>query len=226
MLYSEVTQMLQDYIEKDVIGLCYKLYQNLWFLVVKKNTKKYQLINVTMRINKITIQNANLSPLVDKFSQNFTSCKIISLTDFFPEYDQVSLHVKSRDLADFITLLSLFHMIILLQDITNLVAQFVHIVIKILADHILNKCRQFLDNISVLELKSNYKKELNLSEIHCFVFKHILSLNSILLHLKRADCTMLDAKSQFSMTDIKIIDSICDAEDRYSHITKIIKILE
>ena len=57
----------------------------------KKEKGKYRLMNAAMEVNKRMIQDANLPPCVDEFSEEFAGCKMASLIDFFSGYDQLSL---------------------------------------------------------------------------------------------------------------------------------------
>ena len=56
--------------------------------------------------------------------------------------------------------------------------------------------------------------------------KHVQWLNAVLVNLKKANCTISNEKSQFCMSELKIVDFICDSNDRFSETAKIIKILE
>ena len=91
-------------------------------------------------MNKRTICDANLLLLVDKFSKEFASCKVVLLVDFFSRYDQVGLDKKSRDLTMFMTPLGLLRITTLPQGSTNSIAQFVQIITKIVEDLILQDC--------------------------------------------------------------------------------------
>ena len=77
-----------------------------------------------------------MSPSADDFSEEFTGCTISSLIDFFSGYDQVELAEECQDLTAFIISFDLMRITTLAQDATNLVAQFVRIVLKILALHL------------------------------------------------------------------------------------------
>ena len=68
-----IYKMFQERLQAGVLELCYRPYQNLWFLVKKKN-KKYCVINAAIEYNKHTIQDANLPLSVDKFSEEFVGC--------------------------------------------------------------------------------------------------------------------------------------------------------
>ena len=46
------------------------------------------------------------------------------------------------------------------------------------------------------------------------------------MNLKKADCTISNEKSQFCVADFKIIDFICDSNDKSSETAKMIKILK
>ena len=49
----------------------------------KNTTRKYQLVNIAVGVNRVTIRDVNLPLSIDKFSEEFTSCTISSLIDFF-----------------------------------------------------------------------------------------------------------------------------------------------
>ncbi len=109
-LTSTAIDMLQERLKMGVIEPCHGPYQNPWYLVKKSTPRKYRLVNVAVELNRITIQDANLPPSTDKFSEEFGGCTIFSLIDFFSSYDQVKLDKESRDLTTFITPLGLMRM--------------------------------------------------------------------------------------------------------------------
>jgi hypothetical protein len=78
------------------------------------------------------------------------------MIDFFFRYDQIELDVKSKDFTGFQTPIRLLRMTTLPWGTTNLVAQFVQIVTKVLEDLILEDCLPFLDDISVKGLLFMY----------------------------------------------------------------------
>lgn len=75
--------MLQERLKMGVIELCHGPYRNPWYLVKKTIPGKYQLVNVAVELNRVTIRDANLPPSADKFSEEFVACTILSLIDFF-----------------------------------------------------------------------------------------------------------------------------------------------
>src|SRR3979490_1623030 len=126
-----------------------------------------------MEINKYTIQDANLPPSIDEFSEEFASYQMASLIDLFSRYNQIELDAKSRDLIGFQTPIGLLQMTTLPQGATNSVAQFVQIVTKILEDLIPKDCLPFLDDIGVKGPTSRYNDEEVLPGIRRFVIEHI-----------------------------------------------------
>ena len=46
------------------------------------------------------------------------------------------------------------------------------------------------------------------------------------MNLKKTDYTISDEKFQFCVIDLKIVDFVCDLNDKFSETTKMIKILK
>ena len=188
-LYLVVVQMLQERLKNRVLKYCDSLYQNPQFLVQKKSSK-YKLVNATIEINKHTVQDANLPLSVNEFSKEFAGCQIALIIDFFFGYDQIELDAKSKDLTGFQTPIRLLRITTLPQGATNLVAQFVRIITKILENLILEDCLPFLDDISVKGLLSTYNDKEVIPRIRQYVLEHIQSLDRTLVRLERARCTI------------------------------------
>ena len=84
-----------------------------------------------MNMNEIIIRDANLPFNVEKFSKKFANMLIMSLINFFSDYDQVTLAEKCRNLIVFMISLELLKMTKLSQKIINSIAQFVKMIIEI-----------------------------------------------------------------------------------------------
>jgi hypothetical protein len=82
-----VSEMIKNRMQNDVLEFCYELYRNSWFLVKKKKKEKYRLINVALKMNRVTIRNANLSFAVNEFSEEFADWIIAFLMNLFFEFD-------------------------------------------------------------------------------------------------------------------------------------------
>lgn len=172
-LVPTVIEMLKERLKNGVLEPCSGPYRNPWFLVKKREKRKYRLINAAIDMNRHTIRDANLPPSVDEFSEEFAGCKVASLIDFFSGYDQIELDIQSRDLTAFQTPLGLLRMTTLPQGATNSVAQFVRIVTKILEDLIPNSVLSFLDDIRVKGLMSDYGGAEVVLRVQRYILKHI-----------------------------------------------------
>jgi hypothetical protein len=75
-------------------------------------------------MNAVTLQDANLAPTADKFSERYARCKILSLMDLFSGYDYIVLDVDSRDITAFQTPTRLIQSCTMVQGATNLVGAF------------------------------------------------------------------------------------------------------
>jgi len=64
----------------------YNFYQNSWFLIDKKKNK-YCIINIIIKINKITIRDTNISFNVEEFAKEFIKIIIALLINFFLKYN-------------------------------------------------------------------------------------------------------------------------------------------
>ena len=162
--------------------------------------------------------------LVNKFLEEFARCQCASLINFFSKYNQLTLNVKSKDITAFITPFSLLKMTTLLQGVTNLVAQFIQVIITILEDLFLAIAMLFIDNIRVKGLYTNYSKELKLFGIRRFIFKHLQNLNKALNQIKRAKA-FIRLKLQFYYNSISIISFVYSFKGKSLAITKVSKIL-
>jgi hypothetical protein len=192
----------------------------------KKKSRKYRLINAIIEMNRVTVKNANLFSSIDEFFKNFADCAVASLIDLFSEYDQVELNRQSRDLIAIMTFIKLLRMTILSIRVINYVAQFVRIIMKILINHIFDVARSFLDDIEIKNSKIKYdNKEVALS-IRRYILEHIKSLDAVLVDLEKASVTISILKSHFCMIELKIVNFICDADNRHLDTIKVIKIID
>jgi hypothetical protein len=220
-----VAKMMKDRIKDDVLEFCYEFYRNSWFLVKKKKKEKYRLINVVLKMNRVIIRDANLSSAINEFSEKFADCAIVSLVNLFFEYDTLSLIEKCRDMIVFMTSLDLMRMITIFMSAINSMIQFVRMINKIIVDHVFHHELLFVNDIKVKESKITYNNEFIFSEIRRYVIKHIQWLNDVLTNIEKADCTFFEKKLQFCCEEFRIVEFICDVEERHSNTTKMIKIL-
>jgi hypothetical protein len=88
---------------------------------LKKKKKKYRLINIILKMNRIIIRDTNLFSAIDEFSEEFINCAIVSFMNLFFEYDQLSLIKKCRDMIVFMTSFDLMKMTTIFMKTINFV---------------------------------------------------------------------------------------------------------
>ena len=185
------------------------------------------MINMIMNMNKMIIRDINLSFNIKEFLKKFTNMLITSLIDFFPDYDQITFVEKCRNLIIFMISFKFLRIIRFSQKIINSIVQFVKMIIKIFWKHIIAfRCWFFVDDINVDDLRSNYNNKKVFFKMRLYILKHIQWLNAILMNLKKTDYTISSEKFQFYVVDFKIVDFVCDLNDRFSETIKMIKILK
>ena len=79
------------------------------------------MINVIMNTNKIIIRDVNLFFNVKKFLKEFANMLIMSLINFFFDYDQIIFIKKCQNLITFMISFEFLKMIKLSQKIINLI---------------------------------------------------------------------------------------------------------
>ena len=132
------------------------------------------MINVAWNINEVIIWDVNLSLNIEEFSKEFAKMYVVSLIDFFSEYNQMILIEKSRDLIAFITFLKLFKMTSLSQNAINSMIQFVQMIIEIIRKYTITSHHwPFVDDIIVKDSRSNYDENKVLFKIRLFIMKYV-----------------------------------------------------
>ena len=84
-------------------------YSNRWLIMPKKNGA-LRFIQDMQPMNKVTIKNVKIGPIVDEFAEAFAGKSIYSMGDLYSRYDQFQLDIQSRDLTTMKTPLGLVRM--------------------------------------------------------------------------------------------------------------------
>ncbi len=94
------------------------------------------MINVILKMNQVTIQNANLLFAMNEFFEKFVDCVIASLIDLFFDYDQLFFVEKCKNMIIFIISFDLIKMTTIFIKMINSVIQFVCVVNKIIVNYV------------------------------------------------------------------------------------------
>lgn len=103
----------------------------------------------------------------------------------------------------------------LAQDATNSVALFMRILLKILALHLWNQAKLFLDDVRVKKLKTTYNNEEFASKIKQYVVEHTKNLDKVLADLEQTRVIIAGTKSQFCQANIIIVGYIYDTDGHH-----------
>jgi hypothetical protein len=221
-----INEMLRDRLKRGILEPCDGPYRNPWFLVGKKQTGKYRLINAAMLINKVTKRDANMPPDVDEFAEEFAGMAMSSLVDLFSGYDQLTLHPEDRDMTAIQTPLGLLRQTTILQGAANSVAQFQRVISVILREVFGVTARSFLDDVAVKGPRTTYNGRFSAPGIRAYVLEHIQNLDKTLYLLELAGAVISAEKSQFMMSGIEVVGWVCDFNGRRPDEAKVAKVVE
>jgi len=200
-------------------------YRNAHFLVPKKDGK-YRFIISAVSANRHTLEDTEIPPNIEQFSEAFARLLISSLTDFHSGYDQKMLHEDSRDYMTFQTAPGMYRPSRLVQGATNLVSAFVRVARKILNTHLWSIAEILVDDVGVNAPKSRYReKEVEeLPGVQRFVMEHLQNLNNVLPDVERAGATISGEKSDRCWNGVKIVSFVCGEARRWPQASKVDKV--
>ena len=94
----KVIDLLKEKVVMGILDPSNAPYSNRWFTVPKKNGS-LRFIQDLQLVNKVTIQNSGVGPIVDEFVKAFAGRAIYSIGDLYSAYDQFQLAMESRDIT-------------------------------------------------------------------------------------------------------------------------------
>jgi len=134
-LRERVIEVLKLKIDAGVYEQSQSSYRSRWFVVLKKNGK-LRIVHDLQPLNKISIRDAGMLPIVDDFVDNFSGRQCYTVFDLFWGFDARKIHPRSRDLTAFMTPLGLLQITSLPTGYTNSPAEFQKCMSIILQDEI------------------------------------------------------------------------------------------
>ena len=217
----KLIRLCKDKVKMGILEPSNAPYLNWVFTVAKKNGS-LRFIQDLQPINKVTIQNSGVGPMVDSFAEAFAGHAIYSMGDLFSGYYQFQLALDSRDITAMRTMIGLVRMCTLPQGATNSVAHMMNAMNTVLADYIPELTKLFLDDVPI---KGCYKEEKNEAldqhGCHYFVKKHILDCEKILCRLEETNLTFSGEKCMFGKPEIVIVGHLCGPFGRRPAPTKV-----
>ena len=218
--------MIIERLKNEILKFCYKSYRNFWFLIKKKNLK-----NIDLSTQRWKWIKSRFKTRIFFFDERFFEIIRWLYDDFFDEFVFkiwsifINWNFSKFDwISDFdrINLNDDFF-----QKTINSIMQFCWIMFKILINHINKKTMSFLNDVEIKKFKNVFVKHEKIAfDIRKKALKHIQWLNQILIDVARTNCTIFEKKSQFCCVEIKIIEFVCNENEKHFDTAKIIKIVK
>jgi hypothetical protein len=132
----------------------------------------------------VTIRDASTPPFVEQLAESFAGYVLYGMMDLFAGYDQRPLHVESRDMTTFSSLMGPQCLTTLPMGYTNAVQIYQADMSFILQDKIPKYTMPFIDDLPVKSGTSRYQSDdgtfksipENLG-IHRFIWEHLIVIN-------------------------------------------------
>ena len=206
-------------------------YRSRWFVVLKKSGK-LRIVHDLQPLNKVTIRDAGMLPIVDDFVEGFAGYQCYTVFDLFWGFDARKIHPISRDLTAFMTPLGLLQITSLPTGFTNSPAEFQKCMTMVLHDEIPHKAHIFIDDLPIKGPKSQYLDKEGKPEvlkenprIRRFIWEHALDVHRIMHKVACAGATFAAAKAQICLPEVLIIGQKCNAQGRSPDTGKVDKIM-
>ena len=231
-LRNQVMEVLKLKIEAGVYEQSQSSYRSRWFVVQKKNGK-LRIVHDLQPLNRVTIRDAGMLPIVDDFVENLSGRQCYTVFDLFWGFDARKIHPQSRDLTAFMTPLGLLQITSLPTGFTNAPAEFQKCMSIVLQDEIPHTANIFIDDLPIKGPESQYLDSEGKPEvlkenpgIRRFVWEHAQDVHRVMHKVKLAGATFAAAKAQICLPEVLIIGQTCKSEGRSPDTTRVDKILK
>lgn len=229
---NEVIKMLREKIDAGVYERSQASYRSRWFCVVKKNGK-LRIVHDLQPLNKVTIRDAGLPPVIDDFVEPFGGHQCYTVFDLFWGFDARKVAPESRDMTSFHTPLGLLRITSMPMGFTNSPAEFQKCMIFVLQDEIESgKAHIFIDDLPIKGPKTQYLDSDGNPEtipdndgIRRFIWEHAVDVHRIMHRVKHAGATFAPKKVQACRPEVTIVGQKCTPEGRCPDDSKVSKIL-
>ena len=229
---DKVIELLKHKINAGVYEPSQSAYRSRWFCVLKKSGK-LRLVHDLQPLNKITIRDAGLPPIIDDFVEPFAGRQCYTVFDLFWGFDARKVHPASRDLTAFLTPLGLLRLTSLPMGFTNSPAEFQKCMTFILQDEIPDIANIFIDDLPIKGPVSQYLDKDGEPEvleenpgIRRFIWEHAQDVHRVMHRVGCAGATFASNKTQICRREVVIVGQKCTPEGRLPEDSKVEKILK
>nr|GAT47248.1 predicted protein [Mycena chlorophos] len=231
-ILEKVIDVLKLKIEAGVYEGCQSSYRSRWFCVLKKNGK-LRIVHDLQPLNKVSIRDAGMLPIVDDFVEGFAGRQCYIVFDLYWGFDARKMEPESRDMTAFMTPLGLLRITSMPTGYTNSPAEFQKCMVFILQEEIPRICNVFIDDLPIKGPASAYLDEqgepATLPEnpgIRRFIWEHAKDVNRIMHKVKLAGGTFSGTKVQICRREALIVGQLCSPDGRTPDRKKVSAILD
>jgi hypothetical protein len=217
---QQVMEFLKGKLRNGLYERSQSSYRSAFFPVEKKD-KGIRIVHDLQKLNEVTIRDAGVPPNMDEMTESLAGCAIYTGLDAFAGYDQLSLHVDSRDVTTFESPLGTLRLTKMPQGWTNAVASYQRVMSYIFQEELPDVVQVYIDDVTVKGPKTKYCDSNGqprvLKEnphIRKFVYEHACSLNVVLHKMKKFGGTFSAKKLFLGVPEIKMVGSVCSMEGR------------
>ena len=192
--------------------------------MLKQDGKTLRLVHDLQPLNTVTIWDSSVPPFIEHLAESFGGYAVYGMMDLFAGYDQRPLHVDSRDMTTFNSLLGPHRLTTLPMGHTNAVQIYQADMAFILQDEIPHHTMPFIDDLPVKSETSRYQRpDSSYSTIpenpgiRLFIWKHLTVVHRIRQRLQNVNATVSAKKFILAALDATIVGHKCTSEGRVLH---------
>jgi hypothetical protein len=207
-------------------------YRSRFFVVAKKNGK-LRIVHDLQPLNRVTIRDSGVPPVIDEIIEETCGRQIYSLLDALVGYDHQPIEERSRDLTTFQSPLGLLRLTALPMGWSNSVSIFHGHITFVLQDEIPEKARPFIDDVTIKGPRTTYSDENGQPEtlainpqVRRFVAEHHEDFNRIMHRIRLAGITISAKKLFLCVPEVTILGHRCTAKGRIPDNSHVKKVLE
>jgi hypothetical protein len=226
-ILQKVIEVLKLKIEAGVYEMCQSSYRSKWFCVLKKNGK-LRIVHDLQPLNKVSIRDAGMLPIVDDFVEGFAGRQCYTVFDLYWGFDARKMEPESRDMTAFMTPLGLLRITSMPTGYTNSPAEFQKCMVFILHDEIPHIANIFIDDLPVKGAATIYPDANGDPErlkenvgVRRFIWEHAVDVHRIMHKVDCAGATFSAAKLQCARREALIVGQLCTPEGRTPDIKKV-----
>lgn len=230
-ILDKVIELLKVKISHGVYEHSQSAYRSRWFCVLKKNGS-LRIVHDLQPLNKVSVRDAGVPPILDEFVQPYAGCQIFTVFDLYSGFDARTVDPRSRDITAFMTPLGLLRLTCLPQGFTNSPTEFQQCMVFILQHEIPKVANIFIDDLPIKGPDTQYPdangKPETMKEnpgIRRFVWEHALDVHRVMHRVKHAGATFAAKKTQIARTEVLILGQICNQDGRLPDPHRVDKIL-